>query len=170
MKLTDTLSSPALGVSSRWNEWAMFHLLLFNTFMASRRWLISPRHRLYVNAWKCKRILGGCLGWIHSPPGPSGLPYVSQFCRDCSLVRLWERVDEWVTPRLVCLFTDYANEDAALLMNARLVWHLRSIGFGNSHECGLITTFVRVELEWQYTVLLLDFWQRCTLETEIYLQ
>lgn len=35
--------------------------------------------------------------------------------------------------------------------------HLRSIGFGNSHECGLITTFIRVVLERQYTVLLFNF-------------
>lgn len=58
-------------------------------------------------------------------------------------------------------FNDYANG----------MWmrHLRSMSFGNSHECGLVTTFVRMELEWQYTVLLLDFWQRCTLETDIQL-
>ena len=30
--------------------------------------------------------------WGNSPPCPSGLPYVSQFCLDCSLVRLEEEV------------------------------------------------------------------------------
>lgn len=44
--------------------------------------------------------------------------------------------------------------------------HLRSIGFGDPHEHGLVPTFVRVVFERQHTVLLLDFWQRCALERD----
>lgn len=53
------------------------HLPLINTFMTTR-----GRLNTNANVWD--------LGSLHSPPGPSGLPYCSQFCRDCSLVRLWK--------------------------------------------------------------------------------
>lgn len=42
--------------------------------------------------------------------------------------------------------------------------YIRSVGFGDSHECCLVSTFVRMELERQDTVLLLYFRQRGALE------
>lgn len=64
-------------------------------------------------------------------------------------------------PRLIYDFIDNTNAFPICIRNEQ---HLRSVGFGDPHERGLIPAFVRVVFEWQHTVLLLDFWKRCTLE------
>lgn len=93
---------------------------------------------------------------LNSPPGPSGLPYSSQFCRDCSLVRLCNTKRVWV--KLVWRQI-YLVTEGSLIKK-----HIRGVGFGNSHERRLVSAFVRVILERQDAVLFLYFRQWGALE------
>lgn len=106
---------------------------------------MTPFH-LYKGLLKNKKQ--NCL---YLPPGPSGLPYISQFCRDCSLVRLWNRKYKYKYQNRCSLIYCITKK------TSQRKCHLRIVGFGDSHKRILVATFVRMEFKRQYTVLLLNF-------------